>query len=83
MATLPLLDRMRQDMQLRGLAARTQDTYLEAGEHVAAFCSRPPNVLDALTEDERREYFLHLVRDRRAFVTINRRRAGATATNTP
>jgi integrase/recombinase XerD len=63
---LPLLDRMRQDMQLRGLATRTQATYLEAVENVATFCGRSPNALDTLTEEELRQYFLHLVRDRHA-----------------
>lgn len=66
MATLALLDRMRQDMQLRGLAARTQKSYLEVVGSVATFCGRPPNALDTLTEEELRQYFLHLVRDRQA-----------------
>lgn len=74
---LPLLDRMRQDMQLRGLAARTQDTYLEAVTSLATFCGRAPNALDSLTEDELRQYFLHLVRDRQASrSTLLVRRAG-------
>jgi len=66
MAPLTLLDRMRQDMQLRGLATRTQKSYLEVVAGVAAFCGRPPNALDTLTEDELRQYFLHLVRERHA-----------------
>ena len=66
MATPTLLDRMRQDMQLRGLAARTQKCYLDVVGSVATFCGRPPNALDTLTEDELRQYFLHLVRDRQA-----------------
>lgn len=77
MTTPSLLDRMRQDMQLRGLAARTQDAYLDAVTSVATFCRRPPNALGTLTEDELREYFLYLVRDRHASrSTVLVRRAG-------
>lgn len=77
MATPTLLDRMRQDMQLRGLAPRTQEAYLDAVTGVAAFCERSPNALDSLTEDELRRYFLHLVEDRHASrSTVLQRRAG-------
>ncbi|HEX5072493.1 MAG TPA: site-specific integrase [Gemmatimonadaceae bacterium] len=77
MATPTLLDRMRQDMQLRGLAPRTQEAYLDAVTGVAAFCARSPNALDSLTEDELRRYFLHLVEDRHASrSTVLQRRAG-------
>jgi hypothetical protein len=48
MAPLSLMDRLRQDMQLRGLAARTQESYLASVESVARFCDRPPNALVAL-----------------------------------
>src|SRR4051812_33119578 len=64
MTPLPLMDRLRQDMQLRGLAARTQDSYLATVESVARFCDRPPNALTTLAEDDLRRYFLHLVRER-------------------
>jgi hypothetical protein len=37
---LTLLDRMRQDMQLRGPATRTQEAYLDAVTGVATFCGR-------------------------------------------
>ena len=77
MATPTLLDRMRQDMQLRGLAPSTQEAYLDAVTGVAAFCDRSPNALDSLTEDELRRYFLHLVEDRHASrSTVLQRRAG-------
>jgi integrase/recombinase XerD len=77
MATPTLLDRMRQDMQLRGLAPRTQEAYLDAVTGVAAFCDRSPNALESLTEDELRRYFLHLVEDRHASrSTVLQRRAG-------
>src|SRR5687768_1138057 len=74
---LTLLDRMRQDMQLRGLAARTQEAYLEAVTGVATFCGRPPNALETLTEAELRQYFLHLVQERRVSrSTLLQRRSG-------
>src|SRR5262245_26294799 len=77
MATPTLLDRMRQDMQLRGLAPRTQEAYLDAVTGVAAFCERSPNALESLTEDELRRYFLYLVEDRHASrSTVLQRRAG-------
>jgi site-specific recombinase XerD len=74
---LTLLDRMRQDMQLRGLATRTQQAYLEAVTGVATFCKRPPNALDTLTEAELRQYFLHLVQERHVSrSTLLQRRSG-------
>jgi site-specific recombinase XerD len=77
MATLTLLDRMRQDMQLRGLAPRTQEAYLDAVTGAAAFCGRSPNALEALTEEELRRYFLHLVQERHVSrSTVLQRRAG-------
>jgi integrase/recombinase XerD len=66
MAMLTLTDRMRQDMQLRGLAARTQHSYLDAITGLAKFCQRPPDALATLTEDELRQFFLHLVAERHA-----------------
>jgi len=77
MATPTLLDRMRQDMQLRGFAPRTQEAYLDAVTGVAAFCGRSPNALETLTEEELRQYFLYLVRERHvARSTLMQRRAG-------
>lgn len=77
MATPTLLDRMRQDMQLRGLAPRTQEAYLDAVTGVAAFCERSPNALESPTEEELRRYFLYLVEDRHASrSTVLQRRAG-------
>lgn len=84
MATIPLLDRMRQDMQLRGLAPRTQEAYLDAVTGVATFCGRPPHALESLSEDELRAYFLHLVRDRHASrSTVLQRRAGSGSSSKP
>ncbi len=49
------------DMQLRDLAARTQESYLGAVKGLAAHYMRSP---DQITEDEIRTYFLHLVNER-------------------
>jgi len=48
---------MREDMQLRGLAARTQEAYLAAVRQLAVHYARSP---DLLSEDELRQYFLYL-----------------------
>ncbi len=53
----PLRQRMLEDMQLRGLAARTQESYLGAVQQLALHFHRSP---DLLTEDELRQYFLYL-----------------------
>jgi site-specific recombinase XerD len=77
MTTPTLLDRMRQDMQLRGFAPRTQAAYLDAVTGVSAFCGRAPDALETLTEEELRQYFLYLVRERHVSrSTLLQRRAG-------
>ncbi len=53
----PLRRRMIEDMQLRGLSARTQDSYLGAVRQLAQHYGKPP---DQLTEEELRQYFLYL-----------------------
>src|SRR5512143_413499 len=53
-----LRSRMIQDMQLHGLAARTRQSYVAAVKELAKFYQRPP---DLLSEDEIRDYFLHLI----------------------
>lgn len=60
-----LSTRLREDLQLRGFAARTQASYLDAVVGLARFVGRPVEALDALTEAELRAYFLHLVAERR------------------
>jgi integrase/recombinase XerD len=52
-----LRQRMREDMQLRGLAARTQESYLAAVRQLAIHYGRSP---DQLSEDDLRQYFLYL-----------------------
>lgn len=54
--------RMVQDMELHGLAPGTQQTYVEAIKNLAAHFRRPP---DQLSEEEIREFFVHLTKVRR------------------
>jgi site-specific recombinase XerD len=48
---------MLEDMQLRGLAARTQDAYLAAVQQLALHYGKSP---DQITDEEVRQYFLYL-----------------------
>jgi len=48
---------MLEDMQLRGLAARTQESYLAAIQQLALHYGKSP---DLLTEEQLRQYFLYL-----------------------
>lgn len=54
--------RMLEDLQLRGLAPRTQQCYLEAVKHLAHHYRRAP---DQLSEEELRQYFLYLLTDKK------------------
>jgi len=53
---------MLEDMQLRGLSARTQETYLAAVQQLALHYRHSP---DLLTEEQVRQYFLFLRNQRR------------------
>jgi len=53
----PLQQRMLEDMQLRGLSARTQEAYARAVWQLAQYYQRRP---DRLSEEELRRYFLYL-----------------------
>lgn len=53
----PLRQRMLEDMQLRGLSERTQETYLAAVQQLAFHYHLSP---DLLTEEQVRQYFLFL-----------------------
>ncbi len=55
--------RMLEDMQLHGLSARTQQTYLSAICQLALHYGKAP---DHITEDELRQYFLFLRNERHA-----------------
>lgn len=52
-----LRDRMLEDLRLRGFSPRTQAAYVGAVRQLAAHFHKPP---DQLSEDEVRQYFLHL-----------------------
>ena len=66
----PLRQRMLEDMQLRAFSARTQEAYIYAVHRLAQHFHKSP---DVITDDERRQYFLHLTQVQhyaRATVTI-------------
>ena len=58
-----LYRRMVKDMQLRGFSERTQETYLR---EVRKLCEHVDKSPGKITEEELREYFLHL-KDEHAF----------------
>jgi len=57
----PLRQRMMEDLQLRGLAPKTQDSYLRAVRQLAEHYRKSP---DRITEEELRLYFLYLKNDK-------------------
>jgi site-specific recombinase XerD len=54
---------MLEDMQLRGLAPKSQDAYLRAVRQLAAYFGKSP---DQVTEEELRAYFLYLKNEKKA-----------------
>jgi integrase/recombinase XerD len=52
----PLRQRMIQDMQLRGVSARSQECYVAAVRQLAEHYHTSP---DQLTEEHLRQYFLY------------------------
>src|SRR5438046_4306817 len=52
-----LRQRMIECLQLRGLSARTQESYVRAVRQLAEHYHKSP---DLITEEELRQYFLHL-----------------------
>lgn len=58
----PLRQRMLDDMQLHGYAKGTQEDYVLAVSQLAQYYHRSP---DQLGSEELRQYFLHLVKDKR------------------
>ena len=52
-----LRQKMIEDMQLRGLAVRTQESYMQAVRQLAAHYHKSP---DQISEEELRQYFLYL-----------------------
>ncbi|MCJ7702018.1 MAG: site-specific integrase [Anaerolineales bacterium] len=57
-----LRKRMIEDLQLRGMAVRTQEAYVLAVRQLAKYYQKPP---DQLTDDDLREYFLYLMNERK------------------
>jgi site-specific recombinase XerD len=53
---------MLEDLQLRGLAPRTQQCYIEAVKHLSRHYRRAP---DQITEEEIRQYFLYLLHEKK------------------
>jgi integrase/recombinase XerD len=58
----PLRQKFIEDMQLRGLARKTQIAYVNAVRDLAAYFGKSP---DEITEAELRTYFLYLKNDRK------------------
>lgn len=58
----PLRQRMIEDMQLRGLSERTQETYVWAVRQLAEHYGKSPA---RITEEELRQYFLYLTNEKR------------------
>jgi hypothetical protein len=54
---------MSADMQLRGLAPKTQEAYLRAVRQLAEHYNKSP---DQITEEELRDYFLYLKNEKKA-----------------
>ncbi len=59
----PLRQRMLEDMQLRGLAPKTQAAYLRAARQLAEHFGKPP---DQVAQEELRAYFLYLKQEKKA-----------------
>lgn len=58
-----LRQRMLNDMQLRGLAPKTQDSYLRAVRQLAEYYDKSP---DQISEAQLRDYFLYLKNEKQA-----------------
>ena len=58
----PLRQRMVEDMQLRGLSARTQGCYVAAIRQLAEHYHASPA---SLTDEQLRQYFLYLTNEKK------------------
>ena len=56
-----LRQQMTDEMQLRGLSPRTQQSYLNAVRQLAEYYHKPPDQID---EEELRQYFLYLMNEK-------------------
>jgi hypothetical protein len=61
-AMTDLRKRMMEDMQLRGLSAKTQVAYMRSVRQLADHYGKSPEVI---TEEELRQYFLYLKNEKR------------------
>ena len=68
-----LRQRMLEDMQLRGLSARTQGCYVGAVRQLAEHYHRSP---DQVSEEEPRQYFLFLANEKKVAPPRRSRPAG-------
>jgi len=59
----PLRQKMMEDMQLRGLADKTQEAYLRAVRQLAEYYGKSPDQID---EEELRQYLLYLKNEKQA-----------------
>lgn len=57
-----LYNRMSEDLHLAGMSSRTHDGYLRAVRQLADFSRRSP---DSITEDQMRQFFLHLKNEKK------------------
>jgi integrase/recombinase XerD len=62
MTPTPVWQRMQEDMQLAGLAARTQESYLGVVHRLTDHAQKAP---DQITEADLRQYFLYLRNERK------------------
>ena len=58
----PLRQRMREDMQLRGFAPRTQDVYIQVVQQFAVYYHKSP---EQISDEEVRRYFVYLMNEKR------------------
>jgi hypothetical protein len=54
---------MIEDLQLRGLSERTQESYIRAVRQLAEYYGKSP---DQLSQEELRQYFLYLKNEKQA-----------------
>ncbi len=64
----PLRQRMIEDMNIRGLAEKTQKAHIRNVKHFAAFLGRPP---DTATPEELRSYQVKMTEDGVSASTFN------------
>lgn len=66
--TTPLRQRMIEDMNIRGLCAKTQQGHIRCVKHFASFLGRSP---DTATPEDLRAYQLQMTKDLVSATTFN------------